>query len=181
MHAISAFVRPEPDKAETMLAELAELLRLSLDGSDDQVVPLEREMEFLRRYLSIQKTRLGDRLALRVEVAGADGVRVPACVLQPLVENAVEHGIALRREGGRLDVEVRPDGDRVHITVANDGPEIDPAELGPGRWGVGLSNTHDRLHQLYGRDGLLELEPREGGGVVARLTLPLEPRAPEPA
>ncbi len=175
MHAISAFVRPEPDKAETMLAELAELLRLSMDGPDDPVVPLEQELEFVKRYLSIQKTRLGDRFQWELSVDhDVSTARVPSLILQPLVENAVEHGIAKRLGNGRLWIRVTREDGLVSLEVSNDGPEVTVESLDRSNWRVGLRNTSDRLTQTYGPDYGLALRPRDGGGLEVRVSIPWE-------
>ena len=176
MHAISAFVREDPEKAETMLAELAELVRIAMDDADEQTVPLEREMEFIRRYLSIQKARLGDRLQMDVDV-GPDvmGARVPNLVLQPLVENAVEHGIAKRLGQGRLWIRAARENGRLRLEVADDGPGLSKEKLDPTEWRIGLRNTRDRLSQLYGKEQRFELTNRPEGGLRVKITIPLEP------
>jgi two-component system LytT family sensor kinase len=175
MHAISAFLREDPEKAETMLAELAELVRIAMDDVDEQTVPLEREMEFIRRYLSIQKARLGDRLHMQVDV-GSDvqRARVPNLVLQPLVENAVEHGIAKRLGEGRLWIRAVRDNGRLCLEVADDGPGLSPEKLDPAQWRIGLRNTRDRLLQLSGDEQRIELTHRPEGGLREQIMIPLE-------
>lgn len=179
MHAISAFVREEPDKAERMLAELADLLRTALENSDAQLVPLADEIDFVRRYLSIQATRLGDRLDLEVDFPSELGdAGVPAMLLQPLVENAVEHGVADRRGPGRLRVRIARDGDRLRLEVSDDGPGLDEETQDPSTWRIGLQNTRERLARLYGGDHRFELENLSPQGLLARVVIPFRP-APE--
>jgi signal transduction histidine kinase len=176
MHAISAFLREEPDKAETMLAELAELLRMVLESTGEHVVPLAREIDFVERYLAIQKTRLGERLSVDLELPRErDGITVPAMLLQPLLENAVEHGIARRRGSGRLHVRVTRERDRLHLDVSDDGPGLDAATLDSTMWRVGLRNTRERLVQLYGSDHVFELTTLSPRGLLARVVIPLRP------
>jgi signal transduction histidine kinase len=173
MNAISAFVRESPGKAEAMLSDLAELLRFSMEDSDDALVPLEREIAFVQRYLAIQQTRLGDRLEVSMDVAeDTADVPVPRLLLQPLVENAVEHGIARRRAPGRLWIRAGRDGDALVVRVANDGPPVPPEALDPDGWRIGLRNTRDRLRQRYGSEPL-RLSPRPDGGVEVEVRIPL--------
>jgi signal transduction histidine kinase len=175
MNAISAFLREDPEKAETMLEQLADLLRRVLEAPQGAWVALPREVEFLERYLHLQEVRLGDRLDARVEVEGrVDDVEIPAMVLQPLVENAVEHGIARRREGGRLRVRiVRADG-QVTLDIEDDGPGLEPGRETPGSWRVGLGNTRERLRHLYGEDHDFRVANRAEGGVGVHVRLPVQ-------
>ncbi len=174
LHAISAFVRQEPEKAETMLAELGELLRAAMDAANEPTVPLSREMEFIDRYLSIQKVRLGDRLQVEVDVPAdlADAL-VPNLLLQPLVENAVEHGIADRLGEGKLWIRGSQKDGRLRLEVEDDGPGLPDEKLDPANWRVGLRNTRDRLAQLYGPEQHFELANLANGGLCVRVVIPL--------
>lgn len=173
MHAISAFLHEEPGKAETMLAQLADLLRLALDTGASATVPLEAEMDFIGRYLALQKARLGERLVVEIDVPeDLSGAEVPAMLLQPIVENAVEHGIAARRGPGSVRVSAQRDGDRLHLEVRDDGLGLDEDARGPGGWRVGLRNTRARLAQLYGAQQEMLLQDIETGGVAVRVTIP---------
>ncbi|HEX9887523.1 MAG TPA: histidine kinase [Longimicrobiales bacterium] len=174
MHAISAFLREDPDKAEAMLAELAELLRMALEGDGEHLVPLSREIDFMERYLSIQKARLGERLTLEMDLSrDAGDAVVPAMLLQPLLENAVEHGVARRRAPGRVRVRIAREGERLRLEVADDGPGIAPEDRDPSRWRVGLRNTRERLAQLYGDDHAFELADLSPHGLLVRVDIPL--------
>jgi len=173
MHAISAFLYEEPEKAETMLAELAELLRLALESTSDQIVPLSQELDFVDRYLSIQKTRLGDRLTVDVDIEPELATAgVPSMLLQPLVENAVEHGIAKRLGPGHLRLRIQCRSGNLWMEVSDDGPGLPEPKLRPSEWRVGLRNTSERLIQLYGDDHSFELSNSPEGGLLARVVIP---------
>ncbi len=175
LNAVAGLVRRgDNPQAVRMLAGLSDLLRYVLDNAERQTVLLGEELEFIRRYLEIQQLRFGDRLASELAVEPtALAVRVPNLVLQPLVENALEHGVAGRGRGRiRLTGELR--GGRLLLAVEDDGAGLD---AGGASFGVGLENTRARLEQQYGGDFGLELALGDGGGVVARLDLPA---APEP-
>lgn len=173
MHAISAFVRSEPGKAEVMLAELADLLRMVLDAPDAEIVPLQREIHFAERYLSLQRVRLGDRLEVDVEVEGESaGVGVPILLIQPLIENAVEHGVAARRGAGSVTVRCEVSGGRVRFQIRDDGPGL-PEGFDLHHSGrIGLATTASRLEAHFGVDQTFELLEHPDGGVVARVDVP---------
>lgn len=176
LHAISAFVRQEPEKAEIMLAELGELLRIAMEGANEPTVPLSREMEFIDRYLSIQKARLGDRLHVDVDVPPDLGdAQVPNLLLQPLVENAVEHGISNRLGEGKLWIRASRKNGSLLLEVEDDGPGLPDEKLDPANWRVGLRNTRDRLAQLYGPKQRFELANSDNGGLCVRVLIPLDP------
>jgi len=173
LHAISSLVHTHPDSADRMIARLSELLRLSLDGSKPQEVPLEEELAFLDRYLEIEQTRFADRLTIekRIDPAVTHAL-VPYLILQPLVENAVRHGIEPRESAGRLSIEARRENGSLQLTVIDNGAGLgDRAETEVSE-GIGISNTRSRLRHLYGVAGQFELSPVEGGGLTARLTIP---------
>jgi two-component system, LytTR family, sensor kinase len=188
MHAIAGTIRDDPAAAEDMLAELADLLRHTVERPDVHEVPLRDELDFIRRYLGIQKARLGDRLHVDIDAADATlDTLVPALVLQPLVENAIEHGIATRLSGGRLEIAARQNDTALTLTVTDDGPGIEspavesgiePAAAGAGER-LGLRNTRARLAHLYGDDASLVLRSRDGGGLEAIVRVPR--RSPAPA
>ena len=166
LHAVSALVERDPAGVRRMIARLSELLRSTLDETEPERT-VEREMAFVARYLEIMKVRFQGALAAETSVdPGAARALVPSLVLQPLVENAIKHGLPAQR--GRLLVSARRDGDRVVLAVSDEGP-------GPATgWapGVGLSNTEARLRQMYGEAARLTLATRPGGGAVAEVALP---------
>jgi two-component system LytT family sensor kinase len=133
-------------------------------------VPLARELDLLDRYTAIQRTRFGDRLDVRVSIEdpAARDALVPILILQPLVENAIRHGIAERARAGRIDVRARRHGGRLVLEVEDDGSGLPPGEA---REGVGIGNTKARLAEMYGRNQEFELIGSKSG-TVARLSIP---------
>jgi two-component system, LytTR family, sensor kinase len=158
------------DAAAGMITELSEFLRYTLKGSTRQEISLGEELEFVQKYLSIQKVRFGDRLQFTVDLPEElHQARVPSLILQPIVENAVKHGIAHRAKGGLIEVNVSSHENMLQVIVRNDGPPMrEPYENG-----TGMTNVRDRLNALYGLDFELSLRARQGGGAEASLALPL--------
>ena len=180
LHTISALIHENPDDADRIVARLSELLRVSLEQSDSQEVPLRQELSFLERYLQIEQTRFQDRLAVEMEIeSGLDSVLVPSLILQPLVENAIRHGIEPREDTGRVKIGARRLNGMLELKVSDNGPGLPEAEVAPRREGVGLSNTRSRLSHLYGADHRFELTPASGGGLEARLLIPCRTEAGE--
>jgi sensor histidine kinase YesM len=142
-----------------------------------QEVPLQQELEFLRRYLDIQQMRFQDRLRVVVDVpAETLDVKVPNQVLQPLVENAIRHGVDARRGEGLIEIRARAEGATLMLFVRDDGPGLRPEALKGGRAqgrGIGLSNTRARLRELYGPVSMLELANHPAGGTQVSLSIPL--------
>lgn len=169
LQGISTLVYRDPAAADAMLGHLSTLLRRALSRGQGHEVTLAEELALLDEYLAIVLARFGDRVTIEREVDPAvlTGL-VPHLVLQPLVENAVEHGVARRAGSGRIAVRVSRRGDRLCIAVADDGPGLER----PAEEGVGLGNTRLRLRELYGQEGQLVLEPGAPGGLVATITLP---------
>ena len=182
LHAISALVRRDPPAAEAMIERLGDLLRLTLHRLGAQEVTLEEELEYLDVYLEIEQVHFGDRLLVRraIDPAARDAL-VPYLVLQPLVENAIAHGLAPRLAPGTVEIEARVAGDRLRLRVADTGVGLMAAAASRARGGVGLSNTRARLEHLYGRDHRFTLASRDGGGVVADVEIPLRKAAVEAA
>jgi signal transduction histidine kinase len=170
LHAIAALIARHPESAERMIVDLADFLRLTLQNARKDTVPLFEELDFLRRYVRIEETRLLDRLQVEIDVDEETlEAEVPNLILQPLVENAIRHGIAPRPGPGRVEVFARRDGDRLVVEVKDDGRGL-PAGR-PLREGIGVSNARERLHHLYGEAGTLSLTPLPKG-VSVTLTLP---------
>ncbi|HBL26847.1 MAG TPA: hypothetical protein DD490_08440 [Acidobacteria bacterium] len=173
LNAIMVLVRQEKGaQAEEMLARLSDLLRGVLEDGEAQEVSLGRELEYLQLYLAIEEVRFQDRL--RVEMAvepEALAALVPHLGLQPLVENAIRHGIGRRSAAGHLRIQAARVNGSLQIRVEDDGPGL--AQDGPAAEpGIGLANTRSRLRQLYGDAARLTLENRPAGGAVATLVLP---------
>jgi sensor histidine kinase YesM len=160
-----------------MLTDLADLLRLSLRHTAAQEVPLREELGFLGRYLDIMRVRFADRLAITVD-AGQDvqGAMVPSLALQPLVENAIRHGMEGRTDRGHVAVRAERSGGDLRLEVSDDGPGLGARPRGDGN-GIGLANTRERLARLYGPAARLETVNADGHGLTVRLTIPLRIRA----
>jgi anti-sigma regulatory factor (Ser/Thr protein kinase) len=176
LHAISSLVERAPKGVRRMIARLSELLRYSLEENDEQEIPLRQELAFLDRYLEIMRIRFQGALDVVVDVdSSVQEALVPNLVLQPLVENAVKHGVSKLEGGGRIVVRARRDGDRTVMTVEDNGPGFGDADE-PGEEGVGLRNTRERLEQLYGSAQRLTLREIEGGGLMAEVIVPFQTR-----
>lgn len=174
LNAVAGLVRRQRnDEAVLVIAQLGDLLRLTLDRDSGQELPLGEELALLERYLAIERVRFADRLTVDMDIAAAarDGL-VPVLVLQPLVENALRHGIARRAGPGRVRILARREDERLILEVCDTGAGFGPNGDGPSREGVGLSNTRARLEELYGARAGLLLSDVPGGGVCARLWLP---------
>jgi sensor histidine kinase YesM len=177
LHSISMLNLTDADEANRVLVKLSELLRVTLDNSGAQEVPLEVEIDFLDRYLEIERIRFQDRLT--VSFLLDDDVQdalVPNLALQPLVENAIRHGVSRSSTAGTVEVRAKRENEKLVLEVADDGPGL-PADWEPDRdSGLGLRNTRARLEHLYGPGQWLEFVPAPGGGLVVRLTLPFRRR-----
>jgi len=169
LHAVSALMHENPDAADRVLARLSELLRLSLDQSKPQEVPLSEEMAFLDSYLEIEQTRFADRLTIEKRVdPDARRALVPYLILQPLVENAIRHGIEPREEQGRVNISAQRTDGKLQLAVRDNGNGL----ASGGTEGIGLSNTRSRLRHLYGDNYKFELASPDGGGLEARIEIP---------
>jgi LytS/YehU family sensor histidine kinase len=181
LNGIAGLVRDSRNKdAVRMIAGLSDLLRHTLETAGKQEVSLREELEFLELYLDLQQMRFPDRLSVRMEIEPETlDATVPYLVLQPLVENAVRHGIAPRAAPGTVGVRARRDDTLLEIKVFDDGLGLShPADAGKGT-GIGLANTRARLAQLYGEGHRFDVREREGGGVEATVVIPFRPRAEE--
>lgn len=172
LNAIAGLVRENRNApAISMIAGLSDLLRRVLDDSGQQEVSLGEEMEFLETYLDIQKMRFADRLQLNVNVPREFlSARVPSLILQPMVENAIEHGIGKRAAGGAIRIAASRDSGLLKLSVYNQGPRI-PENWEQLRAGVGISNVRARLESLYGATCALDIRNVESG-VEVRLSVP---------
>ena len=180
LHSLLALVRRDPRAAEEALERFGGLLHYVLRGQEEgEEVRLAEEWSFVRDYLEIEALRLGERLRVEAAVdADAGSCLVPAFTLQPLVENAIRHGIATRAGGGRLSVRAAVEDGLLHLEVADDGPGAEPDEVGDG--GHGLALVRERLRAAHGARGEVAVETAPGAGFVVRLRLPAVPStAPE--
>lgn len=175
LNAVASLMHSDVDAADRVLIRLSELLRRALDTRDRQEVPLREELEFLNRYLEIEQTRFGDRLRVEREIDPSllDHV-VPNLVLQPLVENAIKHGLEPQRRQGLIWLGVRRDGGQMLLTVRDNGVGLRPAKPSRSGHGIGLGNTRRRLEQLYGNRQELVIRDAEGGGTEVLVRLPLQ-------
>jgi hypothetical protein len=181
LHAVSTLMHRDPAAADRTLARLSDLLRLAMEHNDARDVPLAREVEFLSGYLEIQQTRFGDRLRCRMHVdPAALDVRVPPLLLQPLVENAIRHGIGERAGGGTVAIDARVSDRTLAIEIHDDGVGYsEPA----GNGGRGVANTRARLQHAYGAAHRFEIGAAPSGGTIVRIEVPArtEPSAADAA
>jgi two-component system, LytTR family, sensor kinase len=182
LNAISAHVEGAPRTARWMLEQLGDLLRLSLDHGEEQEIPLQQELAFVDKYLKLQKIRYEDRLDVIVDVdPRALRALVPTFILQPLLENAIRHGIATRTAPGQIEIQARCGDGTLRLSVLDDGPGL-PAGWDPeGGLGVGLSNARERLRRLYDDRQSFRIGPNAGAGVRVDLVLPLRQFQDTPA
>jgi signal transduction histidine kinase len=173
LHSIAALMHRDVPAAETMLVRLSDLLRMALDHGDQQEVPLKTELEFTRLYVKIQEVRFRDRLDVSFDIAPETlDARCPTMILQPLVENAIRHGVEQTAKIGSVAIEAATRDGALEISVRDDGPGLSERYPDRAGGGIGLANSRARLEKLYGDRQGLTLEERDGGGLVVRLTLP---------
>ncbi len=178
LHSISTLVPEDPEAAETMIARLSELLRLSLENTGVQEVPLSTELEFVELYLGIEKIRFDDRMQVRFDIDPQTlDAQVPNLILQPLVENAIHHGIA-GASRGCIEIRSRIMEGRLLLQVLDNGPglsgEVVQSRSGSG---LGLANTRARLDALYGKAHNFIVRSASNGGVEAAICIPFQPQA----
>jgi two-component system LytT family sensor kinase len=174
LHTIAGLVRTnEKGQAVNMISGLSDLLRHALESADEQQVALKEEVKFIELYLDIQRVRFSDRLSVQIDIAPDTlNALVPNLLLQPLVENAIRHGVSLKNSSGLLSIRSYCENGNVHLTVSDDGPGL------PSDWcldkseGIGLANTNARLKHLYGNKYQFDLRNGENGGTTAAITIP---------
>jgi two-component system, LytTR family, sensor kinase len=175
LHAISSLVERDPRGVRRMISRLSELLRHSIEGANEQEIPLRRELDLLQRYVEIMQVRFQGRLQVETHVPGEllDAM-VPNLVLQPIVENAIKHGVSKIEEAGRIEISAERSGGALLLRVRDNGP-------GPGsdravpvdeEGGLGLRNTRERLQQLYDDQQHFTIRAADGGGTIAEIELP---------
>lgn len=161
--------------ARRMMARLSDLLRQTLDNIGVQEVPFRQEIEFLKTYLEIEQTRFQDRLTVEFDIDEHTlDALVPNLILQPLIENAIKHGILPRPEGGYIEIAAQQKDDRLILEVNDDGVGIPDQNSDRIKEGLGISSTKKRLQTLYGAQHRIEIKNRENGGLVVHLSLPLK-------
>jgi hypothetical protein len=172
LNSIATLISEDPQAARQMVLKLSELLRASLSKIDQPAVPLQQELELLDCYISIEQTRFKDRLTIEKEIDPEALVcEVPTMILQPLVENAVRHGIAKHKQADRISIVAQRANGRLLLEVRNRIGSVENGGPQPARR-IGLANTRARLEQLYNGQHSFEIADREGGGVAVKLTLP---------
>jgi len=158
LHSISSLVLEDPSKANSMIARLGDFLRLTVENSEQQLVTLKEETEFLRCYLDIEQVRFGDRLTVAFELEPQTlSAQVPHLILQPIVENAIQHAIAPRAAQGHINIEAKRLHSLLRVAISDNGPGLTSNASLPGKKCVGLNNVRTRLQQIYGPDFRFEL------------------------
>ncbi|HEY0427413.1 MAG TPA: histidine kinase [Pyrinomonadaceae bacterium] len=170
LHTISILITRDAKTAKRMLIHLSDLLRITLDNSGAQEVSLKQEIEFLERYLEIEQTRFQDRLTVKTNVdAKALEARVPNLILQPLVENAIRHGIGRSSKKGIVELSAEVEDETLHLSVRDNGSGFSEGEP---KNGVGIANTKARLNQLYGDAHRFEMTNLADGGAFVKIEIP---------
>jgi sensor histidine kinase YesM len=180
LNTISALMHRDVDAADAMIARLSDLLRMSLERVGVQEVTLKEELDFLSKYLEIEQTRFRDRLTVAFDVqADVLDALVPNLLLQPLVENAIKHGIGPRPTPGQITVRARRNGALLELDVQDNGVGLSAARLTDFNRGVGLSNTRSRLDHLYGSLHRFEFRQPAEGGLLVCIAIPMAELASE--
>ncbi|HEX8250231.1 MAG TPA: histidine kinase [Pyrinomonadaceae bacterium] len=176
LNAISELIYKDPESAERMIGDLSDLLRMSFQNLEVQEITLKQELEFLRKYLEIEQMRFHDRLKVEMKIAPETlDAQVPNMILQPLVENAIKHGLAPRSEGGKIEIGASRSNGHLQITVSDDGIGVPFNDVENLPEGVGLSNTRKRLRHLYGERHTFDLATAaEKSGLKVNLTIPFK-------
>jgi sensor histidine kinase YesM len=172
LHAISSLMHEDMEAADRMISRLGDLLRLALRSGGKQTIPLREELEFVERYLDVERIRFSDRLRTEIRVSPAAlEAEVPNLILQPLVENAIRHGITPKSAGGTVRVSGECEGDILKLVVSDDGVGLDRIEQNVSSSGIGLANIRERLQHLYG-DGA-HFSMINDAGLTVTILIPL--------
>jgi two-component system LytT family sensor kinase len=173
MHSISSLMLTDVEAADRMMTRLGDLLRMSLESAGTQITTVSRELEFVNCYLEIEKVRFAERLNITLDIAPETlDASVPHLLLQPLVDNAIKHGISKLRAGGEIRISVNAEDGELQVEIKDNGPGLGKAGSFPAS-GLGLRITRERLESLYGQDQSVELLNLPGGGTVTRVCIPL--------
>ncbi len=172
LNSIATLVHTDPHTADRMITQLSGLLRKTLAAADVPTVPLFQEIQYLKAYLDIQQMRFKDRLQVNWDIDDTtSGLHVPFLILQPIVENAVRHGIGRRSEGGIIEIAAVRHNDRLTLTVRDNGPGLSDSDT---EGGIGLTNTRHRLQHLYDSRASLTLKSLKPTGLEVRMDIPVE-------
>lgn len=179
-NAISELIHKDPNRAEKILTNLSDLLRISFEKLDDEEIPLQQELEFIAKYIEIEQTRFQERLQVEMKIAGntLDAI-VPNMILQPLVENAINHGIAPLVEGGKVKIVASSKAGFLHLQVIDNGAGVKAEELERLDDGVGLANTKARLKHLFNDKQSFEINSQENEGFTVSITIPFTTQSPD--
>ena len=173
LHAISTLVPDAPQAAQEMVVKLSDLLRATLSKIDQHEVALQQELELLDCYLTIEQARFGDRLTVTREIDPAVlDCAVPTLIFQPLVENAIHHGIAKHRQPDQINISVQQEDGKLTLQVRNHAGKMQESAFTQNK-GIGLSNTRARLEQLYGSSQLFMVTNERDGGVLVKISIPI--------
>lgn len=173
LHAISALIEDNPKRARRMIARLGELLRSTLDIAEQQTITLEKEIALTKLYLEIEQERFGDMLQVKIDVSPEElECSVPSLILQPLIENAIKHGITDEEKAAVIEIKVLRRNNRIDIFVTDNGPGFSENQTIKLENGIGLSNTKARLEQLYGKDHGFSASNSEKGGARIEISIP---------
>jgi len=176
LHSISSLMHKDVDAADRMIARFSDLLRYALESTNEHEVPLRQELDFLRRYLDIEKTRFGRRLETILKISPETlEAYVPNLILQPIVENAIQHGIEPHSKPGNIEITSEKHGDNLVLSVSDNGTGVKDLKSFDG--GVGLTNTRSRLQQIYNEMHRIEFLNREQGGLEVRILIPFRQSA----
>jgi two-component system LytT family sensor kinase len=171
LHAISSLMHKDVDAADRMLIRLGDLLRYALESTEEQEVTLRQELDFIDRYIEIEQTRFGDRLSVQKQIAPETcDALLPNLLLQPILENAIQHGIEPHARPGRIELKSTRVGNSLQLEIRDNGEGL-PNGLTPDE-GIGLSNSRARLLQLYGAQSRFELKNMDGGGLTVIIVVP---------
>jgi LytS/YehU family sensor histidine kinase len=183
LHSVTALVlKNENKEAVRMINRLSELLRFAIRDNETHWVPLKQEVQFLDRYLEIEQIRFRDRLTVSMSIETETlNAEIPNFILQPLVENAIRHGIAMQSSAGTVTLTAIRKNGALYLEVRDDGPGLPVNWKQLGKDGVGLRNTRARLEQLYGSEYVFDLSNGKERGAVAALTIPFRMANQEPA
>ena len=183
LNAISTLVHTSPQTADAMITDLSELFRASIESSGEHEISLSSELDLLQRYLAIEQRRFGHRLKVEQSIDPEIlQVRVPTLILQPIVENAIRHGIEPQAGGGTIAICAAREGSQIKLSVSDNGKKpLDAAVLAGNRQGIGLANTRDRLQQLYGKKQSFTVGDGELGGWRVEIKIPFCPAPPTKA
>jgi two-component system, LytTR family, sensor kinase len=175
LNNISAMASTDTEETRRMIAQLADLLRFATESSKRDTVPLKNELQFVQDYIALESKRLEDRLTTKFLVDQAlESYPIPPMVLQPLVENAIKHGIAPAEEGGSVCVQIQRQQDGILFKISNTGIGISCADPFVTPNGIGLKNTDARLRKIYGDSARLSIQPLEEGGCEVHFKLPVQ-------